>query len=152
MIRIGLREGLMRINVFKDTRRCASSSLLLVGALFASLASGQALTGNDLQVACRETHYTLGTPCLAYIRGVIEGATAQFAVHLEGANNLFDMAAVEMNRPYCVPADVSWDQTVDIVASYLNKNPETRHHGAPVIIWRAINQAFPCPLASGRSR
>ncbi|MDP1542419.1 MAG: Rap1a/Tai family immunity protein [Polycyclovorans sp.] len=46
---------------------------------------------------------------------------------------------------FCVPDGVTSNQLFDVVAKYLNGNPEHLHIPAGVLVYVSLQKAFPCP-------
>jgi Rap1a immunity proteins len=97
---------------------------ILIGMLLCWSSRGPAefLTGNKLYEFCTSRGIE-STVCNSYIMGVVDSYS---------------------NNKVCVPKEVAASQVADIVADWLFKHPESRHHSAPELIVEAIQEKFPC--------
>jgi hypothetical protein len=77
-------------------------------------------------------------PCLAYVAGVVDG--------LMVAGISTRMALI------CPPAGVTISQVHDVALAFIGNNPALRHLRTDVLIYRAVGQAFPCPVPRDRPR
>lgn len=97
-------------------------TLFVVLAFFSASAFAQIQIkgdGNQLLEFMKVNSSVEGTFALGYVRG------------------LSDMMP-------CVPSNISSGQRYDIVKKHLEQNPETRHEYQGVLVFRALNTAFPC--------
>ena len=44
----------------------------------------------------------------------------------------------------CIPEEIMLGQAVDVACDYLRSHPATRHEAGPVLIRRALAEAWPC--------
>ena len=97
-------------------------------ALGAAVTHGVFLTGNDLYARCQQSDQTI---CVAYIIGISDAMNG-----LENAETI---------RPkLCTTATVTPAQERDVVVTYLQRHPETRHQEAGGLVLAALIEAFPC--------
>ena len=61
------------------------------------------------------------------------------AGYVAGASDVLNSQGI-----ICTPTEVSVQQTVDVIVSFLQVNPAQRHMAAPVLIGAALGNAFPC--------
>ncbi len=52
--------------------------------------------------------------------------------------------ALEIMNFFCLPADATRGQVIDVVLQHLRGNPATRHKEAHLLVAEALNQSFPC--------
>jgi Rap1a immunity proteins len=88
---------------------------------------GAFLGGNQLYQLC-----LLPTPdiCLGYVDGIADA---------------INWPMLKGKLSVCFPDSVVGQQLIDIVKSYLEKNPAVRHYSASSLVLRAFSEAFPCP-------
>lgn len=99
--------------------------------------------GNRLYADCtvREgasTYYQDKAYCLAYIVGANDGIESGLVL-AEVYTEIDDL-----QRPYCLPDNVTAGQLTDVVVAYLRKNPAERHLAGSIVVFAALTQAFPC--------
>jgi hypothetical protein len=86
-------------------------------------AQGQFESGNQLKAHCDSPHGSFGSIyCLGYIIGIAD------------ANSL----------RVCTPRGATKGQLESIVKKYFNDNPASLHADADVLVFVALNEAFPC--------
>lgn len=115
--------------------RLMRSAVLLIGLVMAFPASAQKLTGNELLARCKAENDER-TSCLSYVQAV--GALFTIVQTLGVRDR-------DRNRLYCLPSNVTLDQTVDVVVSFLEQNPAIRHEDAAMLTVAALRETFPCP-------
>jgi hypothetical protein len=115
--------------------RRMKSAVLLIGIIIASPASAQKLTGNELLARCKAENDER-TSCLTYVQAV--GALFTIVQTLGVRDR-------DRTRLYCLPSNVTLDQTVDVVVSFLEQNPAIRHEDAAMLTVAALRETFPCP-------
>jgi hypothetical protein len=113
----------------------------VLGLALCGTAKAQALTGSQLQEACKAVTddntppIRLGT-CLGFVRGVVD-TQAMWEV----------VAQVDKSYPKvhsCVPKEVEMKQTVQVVLKFLDDHPERLHEPAVILVLEALHNAFPC--------
>jgi hypothetical protein len=116
--------------------------LFLGVLLFLSLAplskSAERFDGNALLAQCKnvDSHpesYEAGL-CSGYVSGVHFGHS-------------FTAVMYKLKSSYCMPKDVTFDQTSLVVLKYLNEHPESLHLPAHELVLASLIRAFPCPVA-----
>ena len=70
--------------------------------------------------------------------------------YLQGALDTFEFEKVTGSQKseaqsVCVPDDVKSEQAIRVFMKYSEDHPEELHHSAPLVVWEAMHQAFPCP-------
>ena len=96
--------------------------LLILAIIICGSAHADFKTGNDLLSDLDSpVAYTEGT-AMGYIKGVIDAYGGVFL---------------------CPPATLTGGQAVAMVRQYLERNPEQRHEGASMLIYRAMKH-WPC--------
>jgi hypothetical protein len=95
-----------------------------------------ATNGNYLSSMCEEKTAVDKIACLAYITGATD------AIQSERAAGYDDQKGYLF--PFCFHNGVIYQQITDVVVKYLRAHPETRNEAAPVLIARALEEAFPC--------
>jgi hypothetical protein len=126
------------------------SATLLCVVLWASPVASQTSQGNDLLEACSmPDNLAAEGYCIGYVVGAIEGmklgavsVLAFIAPEQSGVEHLDRMSNIALN--FCIPADASNRQLVEVVVKYLRENPETRHETARTLIHSALVESFPC--------
>ncbi|MGC5781758.1 Rap1a/Tai family immunity protein [Methylobacterium sp. NFXW15] len=60
-----------------------------------------------------------------------------------------DTLVMSKNQQYeiCIPEGVTIPQTRDVFCNYLDRHPEIRQRTAPVVLYQAISEAWPCKSA-----
>ena len=89
-------------------------------------------TGNELLEICEEKN---DMSALGACRGYINGAA-----HVLSSPYL----KIHLPVTICLPPTSKWSQVEDVVVNYLQSNPKNRHYSARVLIWRALQEAWPC--------
>lgn len=87
--------------------------------------------GNTLFYECTSDVKAFQTLCSSYILGVTD-------TYLTLSKN------VGFGSQYCLRPSVVAGQLQDVVTKYLVANPSARDEPAPVLIVRALREAFPC--------
>ena len=80
-------------------------------------------TGNQLKETCDAQDPASSMYCMGYISGVND-------------SNSFKI---------CMPARGTQGQMKEIVKKFLSENPQSLHSDADTLVFRALQQAFPCP-------
>lgn len=118
--------------------RAAVVALFLVTSLPVAAAEKESPfdTGNTFNAQCRAAKEKDGNGidfglCYGFVRGIIER----------------DSMLLPPLRSMCIPAGVTWGQEIDIILSYLDKNPESRHLPASFLSIMGLRLAFPCASA-----
>jgi Ssp1 endopeptidase immunity protein Rap1a len=94
--------------------------------------------GNGLLQACTDEG-PLADLNNAFCKGYLEGAREGLALLQKDKNT----------GPYfCEPEEATLGQVRDIVVKYLRDNPEHRHEVSIVLVYRALQKAWPGPCAS----
>lgn len=117
-------------------RRLVATCLLVAASPASSNAGIHDFTGNTLYNTCRANDGPSMISCFRYIGGVVDGVSLS---HPDG------------KEPFVIPDDASITQVRDVVVNYLRDNPDKRHWAAVVLVWNALQGAFPNPaLAKSR--
>lgn len=85
------------------------------------------VTGNDLYRFCGSP--SGWEPCYRYLEAVVDMAEA----------------APRRELQLCLSEGVTSRQLRDIVMKALEADPASRHRSAAVLVYNAVNRAFPCP-------
>lgn len=69
--------------------------------------------------------------------------------YIQGALDTFEFERVTVSekpeaQSICVPSDVKSEQAIRVFMKYSDDHPEELHKGAPLVVWEAMHQAFPC--------
>jgi hypothetical protein len=69
--------------------------------------------------------------------------------YLQGAVDTFEFERVTGSQKFeaqslCVPDDVRSEQVIRVFMKYSDDHPEELHKSAPLVVWEAMHQAFPC--------
>lgn len=120
--------------------------LAAVMSVVGTWVEAQDLSGNRLLKNCIASDKGSEGFCFGYIIGTIEGLMVGGALEVAKQNpQIADLgdAPLEVVR-YCIPSGVTKGQLQDVVVAYLNDHPAERHELAPVLVHRALSEAFPC--------
>ncbi|WP_425456097.1 Rap1a/Tai family immunity protein [Aliishimia ponticola] len=115
-------------------------------------ATAQQISGNDLYTTCTSDNSVMLGFCIGYIIGNLEGQNWGAFLFSKSAGE--DLSTDEFNQAanrafyHCVPSSASNEQLRDVVTSYLQNNPATRHESARYLTWQAYQEAFPCDEAT----
>jgi hypothetical protein len=88
--------------------------------------------GNTLQEWCTSSDRWGMGACRGYIAGARD-------MLLDWKNNITENWSV-----VCEPEGVTAGQAAAVVIKWLNEHPEKRHEGAQMLVFMALNEAFPC--------
>jgi hypothetical protein len=76
----------------------------------------------------------------------IDQLIAQSCVgYIQGSIDAFEFERIRGSENICVPDDVKGEQAIRVFMKYSDEHPEELHKGAPLVVWEAMHQAFPCP-------
>jgi hypothetical protein len=90
------------------------------------------VTGSELHQACKDESNSF---CLEYIIGATDGFVG-------GA-----MAARRMTSiKFCLPDSITRNQLRNSTIDWLEDHPKDRRHNAVLLIIRALNSTWPCPV------
>ena len=125
-------------------------AVLLMSSFFSASVSHAQTTfsGNDLKDVCTSDEAVKFGMCLGYFVGYNEGRNWGSFIVLK--RTLEEGPAEELNElgnalmGHCVPAEVEYEQLIDVFLNYVDTHPETRHESARTLIWNSYVQAFPC--------
>jgi hypothetical protein len=108
----------------------AALALTLASLMCGPVLAQNYINGNQLTEWCRNSSNLAGAYSLA-----IHDAFS-VAARLQGTQqNAFRT---------CVPDEVTRSQIRDVVCAYLEANPANRHWEAPVLVFNALVDGFPC--------
>ncbi len=97
--------------------------------------------GNKLVEHCRlDSLYVRG-----FIAGIVDKATDDIAIaseRLAGDQRMHKML-FEI-EPYCIPANATVGQSVDVFCKYLKDNPGERHLPASRLVGKALGAVWKC--------
>lgn len=114
---------------------------LLLVLEFPSQAQGMN-TGNDAITMLGCTGEKPHSSCVAYVAGVV-GGVCQHEQLLAAEAGRTDPRNCHW---FCPPAEgIPPSQVARIVVKFLREHPELLHMSAPVLVMRAMTEAFPCP-------
>jgi hypothetical protein len=99
----------------------------------------------------------LFVPCMAHaefmtgnnLHAKINGDFGDKMLALGFIQGVFD---VYVNVTICSPSNITVGQVSDMVRSYLDNNPSTRHKTAESLINQALKQVWPCANNRGGTR
>lgn len=76
------------------------------------------------------------------------------AGYVQGARDIGDLFGARPNGGplWCLPGEVSTEQTIRVVVKYLKENPADLHRPAVALVAVALASAFPCPDRGKESR
>jgi len=96
------------------------------------------MNGTQLAEACLSTDIQMQKSiCPTYLMGVSDG----FEV-IAGALGLAGEKGAELS--FCKPKRFVLAQYQRVVTKYLRVHPEELHHGAALLVLKALTEAFPC--------
>ena len=142
--------------LFLKNKKMKIIQFLTVTSILLTSINSYAVTGNDILRDCRSEPGVNSGYCMGLIVGYTNGYNSGRkggAIFQKFGNMPLDIIQanqLQVNKIsndaayYCTPSTVTIGQLVDVVTSYLDKNPTTRHLEADVLIWMAMKQAFPC--------
>ncbi|HHW34665.1 MAG TPA: hypothetical protein GXX24_11080 [Paracoccus solventivorans] len=121
--------------------------LLASYILFATQASAQMVTGNDLVAACEGSSGEQQGFCVGYIMGATEGIRlgvgAPFMI--EGDKTPDEINEISNSLlMYCAIPEVTAAQNVAVVKKFLGENPEKLHFPARGLLLQAFQAAYKC--------
>jgi hypothetical protein len=95
-------------------------------------------TGNDLKETCDldQGKFLSHSACTGYILGAVEMT--------ELINAAADRSKDKKQFSVCIPAGITYGQIVDVVKKFVDDHPEERHQKASVMVFLAVQHAFPC--------
>jgi hypothetical protein len=65
--------------------------------------------------------------------------------YIQGSIDAFEFERIRgSEKSVCVPDDVKGEQAIRVFMKYSDEHPEELHKGAPLVVWEAMHQAFPC--------
>ena len=105
----------------------------------AAIAAGPFIDGNKLLSYCVPEEHPSYTSfksglCGGYVAGVMD------------ADGIFAARVGKKRAVYrCAPNEMTVGQLAKVVYQYLETNPELLHLSASSSVFRAIDEAFPCP-------
>ena len=105
------------------------------------IGSGTYYDGNKLYEFCQQKEGLLRAACVGYIIGAIDGTSSMYSV-LGQITGL--PPRMQKNNYYCLPANASAEQAVDVVIKWLKDNPSKRHQPATGAVWEAFANVWPC--------
>jgi len=108
------------------------------------LGKSYAFTGNDLYERCRSTEIQDFEFCKGYILGVLNGYDVgineyHHQLHSDNLNNIPVLGRLCYQEKGAIPR-----QVLDIVRNDLERFPQVRHFPASILIFGAVQNAFPC--------
>lgn len=135
--------------------------LLLLSLISVASSSPAAMTGNELLEHCK--NWKEGTAsfssglCIGFIRGAsqayreglirgqIVGRFGDGPIPPSPESDAFVNRIIDSGGYYCFPKNVTTGQIVDVVVTYLERNPATRHLPVSQLLApAALHDAFPC--------
>ena len=110
-------------------------------ALFATCANSAVYNGNRLAELCLgDRSFVTG-----YVVGMMDKASDDIgisSIRFAGDQRL-GLVVFEIEN-YCVPAQASVGQAVDIFCKYLTENPGERHLPASILAAKSLSAVWPC--------
>lgn len=111
------------------------AALFLTATFFdASSANATFFTGNKLHELCQSS------PLVA--AGYVMGITDFNGVNLNAIDQ--NGNSVQSKQFICIARDVSGQQATDVVCKYLADHPKDRNSPAPILVYSALLDAWPC--------
>ena len=96
-------------------------------------------TGNGLLRACTSQDVRIWAVCFGFINGVEQGY--EMGMIFAGLS----VGPVPRAFRFCFPEEVTRQQTMDVVVTYLKAHPADRHKRAAILVGVALKEAWPCP-------
>lgn len=121
--------------------------LLVVTLFFIIMADANAefrmWSGNSWMMYCNEEagNSIVDSICESYTEGVIEGWHYGYG---KGKYDLGGDKVPENSLPFCLSANHSTKQHVQVIKKYMERYPELLHMPAAYLIYHAMYKAFPC--------
>ena len=107
------------------------SASLVLALTQVGLAEGKDPSANTIMPGCRDFLNERPVVCLAgQCLGIILG--------------LARAVEVQSPRPFCIPDDVTNEQMVRVVVSYIDQRPEKMHSEFAPFAYLAFQEAWPC--------
>lgn len=122
-------------------------ALILSATVLASAANAEFVDGRRLTVACNATDKTFVE---AFVAGVADKNSQDISAAMD-----FAMIATDIPRErlpvlmsvigrYCPPANVTVQQMVGVVCSYVKDNADQSSQAAAKLAVQALKQSYPC--------
>ncbi|WP_323141310.1 Rap1a/Tai family immunity protein [Massilia phyllosphaerae] len=123
---------LVVFNFFNMKIKYLITSLTLLFSFCAAASDESYISnGNAIYPYCSSSQLSTQMLCGSYVIGVVVGTKSQ--------------AAIDKSRPYfCIPEQVTHGQYVEVFTKYLADHPELRHYDTATLIFKSLNEAFPC--------
>lgn len=102
-----------------------SAAIAATLAISAQATMVSAITGNDLLSRIEADSPFRQGHVIGFVTGVADVLSASSVI--------------------CFPAGSTVGQSVDVVATWLRRNPARRHEGGYMLVADALGEAFPCP-------
>lgn len=124
-------------------------TVVLLGLLLLFPTTSRAADGNWLARKCNTTENSSISACERYVSGVTGGLRegVRTAFLQEGnadlTNDVWEQR-IQKALGYCLPRDVTLQQTVSAVSKYLARYPAMQHLPAPFLVKEALRSSFPC--------
>jgi hypothetical protein len=100
--------------------------------LSASTAGAIYVEGNELHENCSASTEFKEAACVSYIIGITDFID-------------LSQAAGDARLNICIPDRATAGQVIDVVKTYIDRNPKERHLAAVLLVTNALSEAFPCP-------
>jgi hypothetical protein len=103
--------------------------VFLMGLSGGAMSASSFMTGNKLLRDCNNANNILIANCAGYISAIT------------------DVLTTGPYRGYgaCTPVGVEVGQVFSVVKIWMESHPEKLHHNAPILVAKALSEAFPCP-------
>ncbi|WP_407944652.1 Rap1a/Tai family immunity protein [Palleronia pelagia] len=110
----------------------------------------QQISGNESYRTCTaQDDLVFAGFCVGYVVAQVEGQSWGAMLALRGTMpdaSVSDLnSAISSSLTHCTPSEASNEQLVAVVVNYMDEFPELRHESARLIVWRSLQNAFPCP-------
>lgn len=124
----------------------------LVAQAEAARNTGHFHSGNTLSGWCDDDERVGLMLCGAYVNGIVDtlAKTQERVNSIAKYREAFDVDSSELTvgdplPSPCLPVGITGGQMRKVVTKYLNENPANLHHGAAILVYEALSEAFPCP-------
>lgn len=121
--------------------------LAFLAACAASPMTAEPMTGNELLTICEQKDQLAQQGfCTGYILSALEGIKWGISVPMLQMGKKTEEVDSTGNilLGYCMPAEATLGQQIDVVVQFLTENPSTRHRSARSLVQDAFMAAFPC--------
>jgi Rap1a immunity proteins len=83
--------------------------------------------------------------CRAYVQGSNSDTALACRNYAIGAlDGIYFQGSIDRQAPFCLPDEVTADQMIDVIVTYMGEHSEETNEPFVTIIYKAIRQGWPC--------